>query len=248
MNWLVRRRSASLILMAASLGGIAPAPIASAAPATGATARAESGTPALSGVLAIEGAVTLNGAPARSGATVFSGSTISTASNGKARIDVVGVGLVDLGPSTVVSITIRAGEVVITLPSAGTVRPSVRSGARARVVVSDATHSVEVVRGAVDVASAGVTKTIAVGQTVNVAAKTEIAAKGDSLFVVADAATTAKPAAKVSGVDVAAAGGIGAGAIVALTASAVGAAVTVANMGHGSDTEPAAREVSPASF
>lgn len=177
MHWLGRTRFTSVFFIAMTIASVSPTP---AAPARfGEPTRPE----AQAAVLAVEGEVSMNGVAAEDGATVASGSTISTKASGTARIDVPTVGRVELGPETIATVSMREGEVIVTLGSTGSVRPTIRPGARARVVAG-ASFAVEVTRGMVRVAEGGLDTAVPAGHSVTRANAGEVFASGNTLFLV----------------------------------------------------------------
>jgi ferric-dicitrate binding protein FerR (iron transport regulator) len=142
------------------------------------------GAPA--GKLMGTGRFTIDGEEAQPGASILSGSTVATGSDGNAVIDLGSLGRIELRPNTTIKVTFANNSVSVSLDRAGSIAQSLPTGVAGQLILQGARLSV--VRGEVEVNSAGNARTIHAGEQGTFNGTAEVITTGDAVLV-ADASS-----------------------------------------------------------
>jgi ferric-dicitrate binding protein FerR (iron transport regulator) len=180
--------------------------------------------PKASGEINVRGAVTLNGINAANGSTIFDAGRVKTGSNGAATLNLGKLGQIELAADSELVLKISAGEIGGNL-LAGHAVVNAPAGVSVNVVTPDGvatTAGNESAILAVDV-NCGNTHVLSSRSEakVNTGAKVEVVAAGKEVTVGAQNAPTCKRVPVV-----AAATGLGSGALAALLIAGIGGAIT----------------------
>jgi hypothetical protein len=127
------------------------------------------------------GHFTIDGEEAQPGASVLSGSTVATGSDGNAVIDLGSLGRIELRPNTTIKVAFANNSVSVNLDHAGSIAQSLPAGVAGQLVLQGARLSV--VRGEVEVNSAGNARTLRAGEHSTFDNTAEVITTGDAVLV-----------------------------------------------------------------
>jgi len=127
------------------------------------------------------GHFTIDGEEAQPGASVLSGSTIATGTDGNAVVDLGSLGRIELRPNTKIKVTFANNSVSVSLDHAGSMAQSLPTGVAGQLILQGARLSV--VRGEVEVNSAGNARTLHAGEQSTFNNPAEVITTGDAVLV-----------------------------------------------------------------
>jgi hypothetical protein len=216
------------------------------APGTPAGGRLYDMTSAPAGKLMGTGRFTIDGEAAQPGASVLSGSTVATGSDGNAVIDLGSLGRIELRPNTTIKVTFADKSVSVSLDHAGSIAQSLPTGVAGQLTLLGEGARLSVVRGEVEINSAGRVRTLRTGEQGTFDKTAEAITVGDAVLVAygSSGKNEEDPAPKARG-NYVSAGVIGVIAMAGVaTATAVGIIVGGGN-GSSSSLVPRPSQVVP---
>lgn len=129
------------------------------------------------------GHFTIDGEEAQPGASVLSGSTIATGSDGNAVIDLGSLGRIELRPNTTIKVAFAGNSVSVSLDHAGSMAQSLPTGVAGQLILLGEHARLSVVRGEVEVNSAGNARTLHTGEQSTFNNPAEVITTGDAVLV-----------------------------------------------------------------
>ncbi|MGA9774267.1 MAG: hypothetical protein WBV94_34885 [Blastocatellia bacterium] len=161
---------------AASTGG-------ETAPSPPAASRLDESSSAAAGKLMGTGHFTIDGEEAQPGASVLSGSTVATGSDGNAVIDLGRLGRIELRPNTTIKVAFAGNSVSVSLDQAGSMAQSLPAGVAGQLILPGERARLSVVRGEVEVNSAGNARVLRAGEQRTFNNTAEVITTGDAVLV-----------------------------------------------------------------
>lgn len=154
-----------------------------AAPGETSAGRLDDMSNAPAGKLMGTGHFMVDGEDAQPGASVLSGSTVATGSDGNAVIDLGPLGRIELRPNTTIKVAFADKSVSVSLDHAGSMAQSLPTGVAGQLILSGEHARLSVVRGEVEVNSAGNARTLHAGEQGTFNNPAEVITTGDAVLV-----------------------------------------------------------------
>lgn len=154
-----------------------------AAPGEPSAGRLDDMSSAPAGKLMGTGHFTIDGEEAQPGASVLSGSTIATGSDGNAVVDLGSLGRIELRPNTTIKVAFANSSVSVSLDHAGSIAQSLPTGVAGQLILQGERARLSVVRGEVEVNSAGNARTLHAGEQGTFNNPAEVITTGDAVLV-----------------------------------------------------------------
>jgi ferric-dicitrate binding protein FerR (iron transport regulator) len=129
------------------------------------------------------GHFTIDGEEAQPGASVLSGSTIATGPDGNAVVDLGSLGRIELRPNTTIKVAFANNSVSVSLDHAGSMAQSLPTGVAGQLILQGERARLSVVRGEVEVNSAGNARTLHAGEQSTFNNPAEVITTGDAVLV-----------------------------------------------------------------
>ena len=129
------------------------------------------------------GRFTIDGEEAQPGASVLSGSTVATGPDGNAVIDLGSLGRIELRPNTTIKVAFANNSVSVNLDRAGSMAQSLPTGVAGQLILQGDSVRLRVVRGEVEVNSAGNARTLHADEQSTFNSPAEAITTGDAVLV-----------------------------------------------------------------